>query len=118
MGNNFSHGMPRTPTGNGVGAPQVTVATPLSDLQLLCQMAATILAPMPVPETAEERNAQADLAATRAVDLFGHVCYRWGRGLVTATKRGALNQGETDLKAAIEAEQSQAPAPKIITEGG
>lgn len=118
-GSRFPMGMPPMPMPNGNGTPaSLTVASPLSDFQMICSMAATLLAQAPAPETVEERNNQGDLAATRAVELYGHVAYRFGRGIIAATARAAINQGEADLKAAVEAEAPQQPDAKIITGEG
>ena len=115
-GSRFPMGMPPMPMPSGNGAPtQLSVASPQNDFQLVCWMAAHLMAAEPVPQTVEERNTQADTAATRAVELFGHVAYRMGRGIISTTARAAISAGEADLKAAVEAEQSQQPDAKIIT---
>ena len=104
------------------GGAALTVAAPQNDHQLVCPMAAVLLAQMPAPDVEDmaTRNAQAKLATLRAIDLLGHVGYHVGRGSVEGATVHAVRHGQAELKAAIEAEQSQGhePEKKIITEEG
>lgn len=117
-GSRFPMGLPPMP--NGGGGTALTVAAPQNDFQLVAWMAAIIVAQMPAPDVAdtEARNAQANLAALRAIDVLGHVGYHMGRGTIGQATQHSVRQGQADLKTAVEAEQSQGrePQQKIITE--